>query len=116
MTFTPDALRRFAKAGGWTRLDRTDTYGYHWVDPHKELHEVLPDFPNDLVACFEVLEHVCHTYTLNKVHPDNIDDFGRYELEIYRQDGPPGRGDTKQEAIIHAVLVSRRRRINGKAN
>ena len=58
MTFTPEQLRQFGEAGGW-RLGNCDACRrlvetWHGPSGHCEQIFDLPDFPNDLAACFEV--------------------------------------------------------------
>ena len=123
MTFTPEQLRSFAEAGGWSVVWKLDHYAL--TKPNGEIVQgfadegtsadikrrieiaLLPDFPNDLAACFEVLEHVSQVYQLNKVHPDDVAQYGQYELAIYTPFSPTRNGDTKQAAIIAAVLAAK---------
>ena len=88
MTFTPEQLRQFAEAGGW------QYQAYVSTD--------LPDFPNDLKACFEVLERVCKDYDLR------LRNGVVFVCTIYKpSDEWAETGTTKQEAIIKAVLQCR---------
>ena len=101
MTFTPEQLRSFAEVGGW------QYQAYVSTD--------LPDFPNDLAACFDVLE-------FKYVRYDLIVSAGGCSISLFDSDrnwfdmgmgphwflGPKGK--TKQEAIIAAVLAAKERK------
>ena len=110
MTFTPEQLRQFAEAGGYKWYEDptgADLNGFHWLHPNTVLYEDLPDFPNDLAACFEVLEHLQVPYQLNRCHPDDVAQYGQYELAIYTPFSETRNGPTKQAAIIAAVLAAK---------
>lgn len=109
-TFTPEQLRIFAELGGWRR----GAISGKWHRPGCEAlgfecacSPSSPDF-TDLAACFEVLEHFTDQ---RATHPDG------YEWSLSRVDGVyncdimvlglgEGDGDTKQAAIIAAVLAA----------
>lgn len=101
-------MRKFAQAGGWKYIVRPLTGKLDWRRPNGHWYHELP-FPNDLAACFEVLERVCE--------PDNPANEGfhkgwsihksaqplHYRCTIGLRFNTP-KCDTKQEAIISAVL------------
>ena len=114
MTFTFEQLSQFAEAGGWKEKltdDLTDSGSGRmvsdvWVSPDGYLHDSLPDFLRNLAACFEVLEVVAsegwslHCYK----HQDGSI---RYSLQMVSKWSSGPRGDTKQAAIIAAVLATK---------
>ncbi len=84
---TSSDLRRFAEAGGWYALSE------------------MPDFENDLEACFKVLEHY-PAYTLTRVREGYTVQIGiGIRSLIHNMRSTPA--STKQEAIIRAVLALR---------
>ena len=112
MTFAPEQLRQFAEAGGWTDITHEPSYRSSGVIPNDGRRTLLPDFPNDLAACFEVLE-------FKYVRYDLIVSAGGCSISLFDSDrnwfdmgmgphwflGPKGK--TKQEAIIAAVLAAK---------
>lgn len=109
---TQGEIQRFWEACGWSSCadckynpDADEVnHPCGWINPQGE--DAIPDH-NDLNAVFEALNRVSRVYTLNRIHPDDIAAFGKYECELYGQaDQPTGRGDTIQEAIIRAVLAA----------
>lgn len=127
---TDERMRKFAEAGGWrleTIVGREYWHasecayadsGYSLSKPCRENCDYdYPDFPNDLSACFEVLERVCEKlnakYLLSSGQTDGQYcgvDFEHFNLllELPNAEGesqwPDKCAATKQEAIISAVL------------
>lgn len=102
MNWTPEQLRKFAEAG----LDVMESGGcLQYVTDEGWLP--IEFLPNDLAACFEVLEKECLGYRLVR------EDYNLFIVEIpYRESQHSsiqfhaGKGETKQDAIIAAVLAA----------
>ena len=112
MTFTPEQLRQFAEAGGWIKIHANPDHPAFGCPPNSKQLRALPKFLNDLAACFEVLEYVtrnlvAHTPTWFLTKRENIDGIAEktYRMEIGWNF--IGFGNTKQEAIIAAVLAAK---------
>ena len=89
MTFTPEQLRSFAEVGGW------QYQAYVSTD--------LPDFPNDLAACFDVLDSFSMTWQLQKHNA-----CSGYDVFVWKDGRLVVATDkTKQAAIIAAVLEAK---------
>ena len=100
MTFTPEQLRRFAEAGGWTFNEKASNY--QWTFDNYQ-YKRLPDFPNDLAACFDVLECFCgkdYDYIVSRNYCDIVSGFDSHSIA-------DGHGSDPRQAIIAAVLAAK---------
>lgn len=113
--WTPEQLKAFAEAGGWSeRWLRLDSGGDRpvWVPPNGDetRYRRLEDFPNDLAACFEVLEKIHPDYRLMSVGARGSNfwvEVADVAGEWVRPAGTYVFWATKQDAIIAAVLAAK---------
>ena len=106
MTFTKEQLETVARAGGFSRSAETVVGGRSesiavWTDANNKRYVGLPDFPNDLQACFDVLEKVLgtnwslHCQRDGRFWVQNGADYTAWEASLQ---------STKQNAILAAIL------------
>lgn len=101
-----ERLRKFAIAGGWVNYscDSKWCHGSHWRSPSKVAWSPLPDFPNDLTACFEVLERACSDKWFWRLALKSNGQILATIYDKYRDIRYEAEAETKQLAIIYAVL------------
>ena len=116
---TPEVLREFAENCGWTKCI-SPCLGFVPPDAPEVEHPhficaSLPDFENDLKACFEALEDGYfprisereRRYRLHRGLGGGYDLSLGWLVEV--------RGDTKQEAIIKAVNAAAKLKSSDKS-
>ena len=106
---SPEQVREFALACGWTEHQPTEIFEYCWVDHHGAKYIYLPDFLTSKDAVIEALEYFC---TRNELLYEIRQARDGYWVDLDKYAGSrlgAVKGETLNIAIILAVLSAAKR-------